>query len=603
MPHPHPFHPPQPTILPTHPSLYTMTPSPSTPDPPATTNATPRLLNMNFIKLFKVFLMSLVLVIGLVTLTFMDIENTLYQGPLEFFKTRFRTFDDSSEDLIRVPEVDMNGLTTTNDSLPHGINCKCRQVDRRASQYTKSQLDMPLNWLNLSIKDDLSRHHPNIPADLYYKASQNKACNLLPSIFSIEWWNVHWQETNLDSESKLLLYSAFYDPNIGGEPCVRVLGVSKSRDPRRLWCHIWYSHNDPPLVTKISDIVHLDYQSKNSNRQMPYLLTCPLPPDNLQLPVAVSLLGTPCTSATNLLKVIGAKERNLSAYVSGKAPKDPHSTRTGWVPAVCGPALYYYSNDFSWRLVEWLELLRAQGFGQVFLYDTGVHPNVSKVLHHYREEGFIEVTDYNYPPPYVNEPSIRRLWTLSERQRMFAQENVYFTDCLLRHMHQYRFIFHLDPDEMPLLINHTSFPEFLDSTLSSYKKWYPGYKLQWNMFYDDLEPRGESAMLPKYLWMLRHSRRPTVNLKPSSGKYKALYDMDTARGVFSHGTLMCTTGWCSHQSMAIIPFTKAYIGHFSKTCGKNCESESSTKEVLLLQRYRLQVSAAVKKVLLKLQLL
>lgn len=59
-----------------------------------------------------------------------------------------------------------------------------------------------------------------------------------------------------------------------------------------------------------------------------------------------------------------------------------------------------------------------------------------------------------------------RLWTLSERQRMFAQENVYFTDCLLRHMHQYRFIFHLDPDEMPFLANYTSFPKFLDRVLS-----------------------------------------------------------------------------------------------------------------------------------------
>lgn len=90
-----------------------------------------------------------------------------------------------------------------------------------------------------------------------------------------------------------------------------------------------------------------------------------------------------------------------------------YSTKTGWVPAVCGPALYYYNNDFSWRLVEWLELLRAQGFGQVFLYNSGVHPNITKVLQYYTDEGFIEVTDYTYPPPYVNEPSIRR-WVATE---------------------------------------------------------------------------------------------------------------------------------------------------------------------------------------------
>lgn len=80
----------------------------------------------------------------------------------------------------------------------------------------------------------------------------------------------------------------------------------------------------------------------------------------------------------------------------------------GLVPAVCGPALFFYHDDFSVRLVEWLELLRALGFGRVFLYVTDVHPNITKVLHHYVQDGFVEVTDYMYPPPYINEPSLRR---------------------------------------------------------------------------------------------------------------------------------------------------------------------------------------------------
>lgn len=61
-----------------------------------------------------------------------------------------------------------------------------------------------------------------------------------------------------------------------------------------------------------------------------------------------------------------------------------------------------------------------------------------------------------------------RLWTLVERKKMFAQENVYFTDCVLRHMHQYRFIAHFDPDEMPILPKHYSFPEFLEDIVKRY---------------------------------------------------------------------------------------------------------------------------------------
>jgi hypothetical protein len=75
---------------------------------------------------------------------------------------------------------------------------------------------------------------------------------------------------------------------------------------------------------------------------------------------------------------------------------------------VCGPALFYYQEDFSVRLVEWLELLRALGTSLVFLYVTRVHPNIEKVLRYYEQEGFVHTTDFHYPPPYVDEPLLRR---------------------------------------------------------------------------------------------------------------------------------------------------------------------------------------------------
>lgn len=59
-----------------------------------------------------------------------------------------------------------------------------------------------------------------------------------------------------------------------------------------------------------------------------------------------------------------------------------------------------------------------------------------------------------------------RLWTLVERKKMFAQENVYFTDCVLRHMHQYRFLVHFDPDEVPILPHHHNFTHFLDDPIA-----------------------------------------------------------------------------------------------------------------------------------------
>ena len=51
---------------------------------------------------------------------------------------------------------------------------------------------------------------------------------------------------------------------------------------------------------------------------------------------------------------------------------------------------------------------------------------------------------------------------------MFAQENIYFTDCVLRHMHEHRFLAHLDPDEVPILPKHDNFTHLLDSLIEGY---------------------------------------------------------------------------------------------------------------------------------------
>ena len=54
-----------------------------------------------------------------------------------------------------------------------------------------------------------------------------------------------------------------------------------------------------------------------------------------------------------------------------------------------------------------------------------------------------------------------RMWTHTERKRMFAMENIYFSDCILRNKDRFRFLAHFDPDELPVLLQHDSLPELV----------------------------------------------------------------------------------------------------------------------------------------------
>uniref|UniRef100_A0A0P4WAF5 Glycosyltransferase family 92 protein n=1 Tax=Scylla olivacea TaxID=85551 RepID=A0A0P4WAF5_SCYOL len=186
---------------------------------------------------------------------------------------------------------------------------------------------------------------------------------------------------------------------------------------------------------------------------------------------------------------------------------------------------------------------------------------------------------------------------------MFAQENVHFTDCVLRHMHQYRFLAHFDPDEVPILPLHDNFTHFLDDLIASTRHSPPvGFKLRRYYFYDNLQPSEEASRLPSYLWILRHTKRLARHLtRLHTGEVKPIHDTDVIRGVFSHASILCVSGRCHTSSMHQVPTETAFYGHFRLTCDEECLQ--NTQHDLTLQRHREQVSARVARVLKTLQLL
>ncbi|KAB7499205.1 Inactive tyrosine-protein kinase transmembrane receptor ROR1 [Armadillidium nasatum] len=143
-------------------------------------------------------------------------------------------------------------------------------------------------------------------------------------------------------------------------------------------------------------------------------------------------------------------------------PKENSRLRTKWIIlnlkiGVCGKALYYYNEDFSSRLIEWIEILKLFGIDQIFLYKTTCHENVTKVLEHYEKDGFVRLTTFYYPPPYGQDGT--------------------FT-----------------------------------SSMKVGKK--PGtYLFQWKNFYQNLKPGPSAENIPQEFYNLRHNKRTKLDAK------------------------------------------------------------------------------------------
>ncbi|XP_023338747.1 uncharacterized protein LOC111709337 isoform X2 [Eurytemora carolleeae] len=234
--------------------------------------------------------------------------------------------------------------------------------------------------------------------DLIKKRDENK-------IVWHKFKNTFYQELQT-STGIFLLYKAYLD--VRQEPTVRIIGYLNQHPPRiETYCKLTYKTPDEDVVRKVN-YIQLDnwYFSKMKNKThqaiiyQPYLISCDLPPMNeTRLPTAVSLVeDRAIKEVTNRLNII---------YNKQTGPKDMFG--------VCCRALKF-REDISFRIVEWLELLKILGATKVFLYKTELHPNTHKgnvsinqpsltfqnayFLQQYKEsnkEGpFKEIPTYNY---------------------------------------------------------------------------------------------------------------------------------------------------------------------------------------------------------------
>lgn len=278
-------------------------------------------------------------------------------------------------DVTMVPHLPSRFLLAKNhDTLTRHADSTTEGFDQDPS------IDRSPSLTEDKLVEEIQNKMPSLPI-VYWNKYKNKpmgmnsTCARFPSMFDLEFNNLYWQ-TLRTSDGTFQLYGAYLDKRAQNRlgPTVRILGMIDRIEPSVVtYCQLWFEGKKEPVITKSFEYKYIWYKKWGNYKQgiyQPYLTACVLPIGyKNQIPASVSLVEKKCDNATNNLRVI---------YERPEVKKDF---------AVCVKGLDFLHEDLSVRLVEWIELLNILGADKVFFYKLQTHPNITKVLDHYEQEG------------------------------------------------------------------------------------------------------------------------------------------------------------------------------------------------------------------------
>ncbi|XP_023324386.1 uncharacterized protein LOC111698309 isoform X2 [Eurytemora carolleeae] len=300
----------------------------------------------------------------------------------------------------------------------------------------------------------------------------------------------------LTSDGNFLLYKAFLD--LREEPTVRIFGFFNQHPPRiATYCQLHYSKLTEIVVRKVK-YVRIDVfkfgkikdKKRRSTIYQPYMLSCILPKLKSEFPTAVSLVEERRTKQpTNRLNIV---------YKKHEGSKDMF--------AVCFRAMSF-TEDISFRLVEWLELLRILGATKVFIYETDLHPNTHKTLKFYEKSGFVKLNYFSFPVHKPNETD-----HLGLENNVLQSELMPHQDCLYSNMYRFDYFAVMDIDEVIVPTQNRTWMDILEelqrrnvSLNKASLTFRNGYFLQQ---YKDANSQGPFTDIPLHNNMLQQVYRP-----------------------------------------------------------------------------------------------
>lgn len=435
-------------------------------------------------------------------------------------------------------------------------------------------MDLPqYKWQAVNDEAGMLAGLPNLPLRYVQKRgtlvrSTGDKCHKYPPLFDILFSNTFWQVFH-SSNGSYYLYSAFYDNRSPNKPYIRILGMFNRIQPTvEVFCKIWYDGLTVPVISKLTKYNYIwrkEWGNYKDNVLQPYLMGCIVPDDERidgdQVPLSVSLVEQPCHTPTNNLRIIYNKQAD-------------DEQEENFAVCVKGLELMYVDNSF--RITEWLELLFILGADKVFIYDLGVHPNVSKVLKYYESQGRVHIQKSTLPGEQPTAPGLQHLYLKQKITNKRLNEVICYNDCLYNNMYRYKFVVLLDTDEVIMPRSAPNWGTLFqqekimdvsssgDDGLITFNRSVSSYCARHVYFLDSMTDESHwSPEIPAFMHMLQHVNRTIIYAQPLYYT-KCFHDTKQVLTLHNHFPITCVgSGRCYCPE---IPLIKAHLQHYRTEC-------------------------------------
>ena len=357
--------------------------------------------------------------------------------------------------------------------------------------------------------------------------------------------DAEWQTVN-GTRFKFFVYSAFYDRRNGKS--VRVIGATKTRNPERVWCRLFYpkggKNGTEDLTVTMLGRVKIIRENWNLKYSACFVL-CPL--KDLQAPYAVSIVARLRVKPKNLLVVQKTDHdpslqllfnnsvangftnaSNLFSWNENRYTREFLSAIPERI-ALCVKPLHF-NYDKALYLLEFLELNSILGVTHATFYNHTIGTKAQCVLDKYMD-GTRDKLLRRTIPEFVKPMTIEILpWSglRMESQKEIRTEGLFaaLNDCLYRGMYSYSHIIFIDLDEFIIPHKNRTLSELIQwVSTPTYRQNAGAYSFQNAFFYlqfPDDESLEDSDLLQRALLTQRKTqRRKKLHPQKQRSKYIA----------------------------------------------------------------------------------